>query len=78
MSQVDLTEAGFVDKRIGRGVSHADSDPIAERANYGSIKTLKTRLQALNGTYYTNARINTMTKNDMIYALRSLGDATGI
>lgn len=78
MSQVDLTETGFVDKRIGKGISHADTDPIAERANYSSIKSLKTRLQALNGTYYTNARINTMTKNDMVYALRSLGDATGI
>lgn len=79
MSQVDLSENSFSDKRIGAGVTHAGSDPVTERGNYSSIKTLKTRLQSLNSIYYTNARINSMTKNDMIYALRLISsDAAGL
>ena len=32
--------------------------------------TMRTRLAALNGAYYTAARLNNMTRNDMVYALR--------
>lgn len=44
-------------------------------ANYGSISAMKTRLAAANGTYYTAARLNQMTFNDLVYALRETDDA---
>ena len=44
-----------------------------------TVGNLKTRLQALNAAYYTNARLETMTKNDQQYALRqATGDSAGI
>lgn len=46
--------------------------------NYVDITKLRARLIAINGTIYTTARLNTMTLNDMIYALRTLDDAAGI
>lgn len=39
-------------------------------ANDDSIATMKARLTAINAGYYTAARLNTMTPNDLLYALR--------
>lgn len=78
MAEFDIGNAnGFVDKRHGRGTSGASV--LAEQNNYDSIYLLRTRLAALNGTYYTAARMNSMTKNDLIYALRQASsDVAGI
>lgn len=46
--------------------------------NDDSIATMKTRLAAINGTYFTAARLNTMTVNDMVYALRLADNPTTI
>lgn len=51
---------------------------VATPANYASIAAMKTRLAAINGTYFTTARMNTMTVNDLIYALRLNDDPTTI
>jgi hypothetical protein len=68
---------GFVDKRQGRGQTGA---PVqAEQANFASISTMKTRLAALAAGSYTTARLNTMSDNDLVYALRvASADAAGI
>lgn len=67
----------FIDKRRGRGGTGADV--VAEAANMQSVSLLKARLTALNATAYSAARLATMTKNDMIYALRvASADAAGI
>ena len=67
----------FPDKRRGRGSTGADV--TAETANYSTISTLKARLTALAPSSYTAARMATMTRNDLIYALRvASGDAAGI
>ncbi len=47
-------------------------------ANYSSISAMRTRLAAISGTAYSAARLNSMTPNDMIYALRLNDDATSI
>lgn len=53
--------------------------PLTEVTNAGTVAALKARLTALNGTSYTAARLNSMTKNDMLYALRvESADAAGI
>lgn len=64
---------GFSDKRRGRAFTGAD--PNAEASNLMSISTMRTRLAAINAGYYTSARLDAMTANDMVYALR---DTAGI
>lgn len=72
-----VPEATFVDKRRGRGGTGAPV--VAEIANMTSVSALKARLTALNATSYTAARMNTMTVNDLIYAVRiASADAAGI
>lgn len=47
-----------------------------EDTDYGSITALRTRLDAIDSGYYTPAMLDTMTYNDMIYAVR-LNDSPG-
>lgn len=42
------------------------------------ITAMRAQLQTLNAAYYTNARLNTMSKNDMVYALRVGYDSAGL
>ena len=64
---------GFEDKRRGRVLTGTDNN--AERTNMLSVSDMRTRLTALNAGYYTTARLDAMTVNDMLYALR---DVAGI
>lgn len=75
-SYVDKGEArGFVDKRRGRGQA---ATALATPVNYTSDAAMETRLAAINGAYYTTARLNQMTQSDKIYALRTADDSAGI
>ena len=65
----------FVDKRRTQG---AAAGVVGTPANYATVAAMRTRLAAINGTYYTAARLNNMTDNDMVYALRLNDDAAGI
>lgn len=56
---------GGADDRTG----HWDTD-------YPTIASLRARLQAINATTYSNAQLDKMTLNDMIYAVR-VNDAPG-
>ena len=78
MANLDIENAlGIPDKRQGRGQTGAHV--LSEINNMTTVGNLKTRLQALNAAYYTNARLETMTKNDLQYALRqATGDSAGI
>lgn len=56
-----------------------DGDKLEhEDADYVSVTALRTRLAAIDGTYYTAARMNTMTYNDMVYAVRLNDSASTI
>jgi hypothetical protein len=66
---------GFVDKRRLQSDS---ASGLSNVANYGSVSALRTRLTAINAGYYTAARLNQMTKNDMVYAVRVNDDLAGI
>lgn len=69
---------GVVDKRqTGVGAVPLSTQPLATPANYASEATLRTRLIAIGGVYVT-AYIDTMTLNDMVYAVRLSDDAAGI
>jgi hypothetical protein len=77
MAQIDFDNCfGFVDKRAGRGYAGASS--LVEQNNYDNVTDMRTRLAALNAGYYTSARLDAMTKNDMVYNLRVLSDTAGI
>lgn len=47
----------------GERSEHEDTD-------YVTVTALRARLTAIDGTYYTAARLNAMTYNDMVYAVR--------
>lgn len=65
----------YIDKRRGRDFNNQAQ---AEHANYSTINTMRARLVALAPATYTTARLETMTTNDMEYAIRVLsGDNAG-
>lgn len=68
-------QSGFVDKR--RTATTTDTG-LGAPVNYTSVSALRTRLAAINGAYFTSARLDQMTKNDMVYALRLADDAAGV
>ncbi len=69
MAEFDIGDATeVVDKRLGRGTSGVSQ--LAEVNNATSTSAMRTRLAVLDGTYFNTSRLNTMTKNDLLYALR--------
>jgi hypothetical protein len=64
-----------VDKRQTQGL---DTQQIATPANYASVAAMRTRLNAISATSYSATRLDSMTVNDMVYALRLNDDAAGI
>lgn len=74
---MDAPELGFIDRRRTTSPAIAATS-IGTIANYGSITALRTRLAAISGASFTAARLDTMTINDMIYALKINDDALGI
>ena len=69
-------ETGFIDTRTGRGSITAAL--VGTPANYWSIGAMRTRLTAISGTTFTAARLDAMTENDMVFALRNNDDPTSI
>ena len=68
---------GFVDKRHGR--VNSSTTKLAEEANYGNVSSMRTRLTAISATKYPSWKLDAMTKNDMVSALRlETGDKAGI
>lgn len=61
---------GFVNKQKTQG---AATGGLGTPTNYASVNSLRTRLAALG---YTSARLDNMTRNDMVYALRLADDPT--
>jgi hypothetical protein len=71
------TGKGFIDKRRGR--VNASTTLLAEEANYDNIASLRTRLAAINASKYSAVKLDAMTRNDMVYALRvETSDSAGI
>jgi hypothetical protein len=70
---------GVVDKRqVQVGPTPLLTQAIATPANYASVSTLRTRLNAIGAPYTTASYLDAMTVNDMVYALRVSDDAAGI
>lgn len=79
MADLDIMDPfGITDKRKGRG-NTTSTHQLAEANNMTTIAGMKARLTTLNATTYTAARLATMTRNDLIYALRvASADSAGI
>ena len=79
MANLDINDPlGIQDVRRGRGTTSA-AHTLAEIANTTTVGGLRARLAALDAAAFTTARLDTMTENDMLYALRvRTGDSAGI
>jgi hypothetical protein len=66
---------GIVDKRMGQGNSATQHSGTTE-TNTKDVTSMRARLAAINGAYYTSAMLDKMTTNDMLYAIR-LNDEAG-
>lgn len=69
----------MADFQIGNphGVQKVDGDNRSgayENENLVSIDAMKTRLEAVDSDYYTDARLDNMTFNDLVYAVRLADD----
>lgn len=71
MAQIG-SPSGFVDKRITQGQI---TDVRATPANYASHASVAARLTAINGTYFSAAKLPIYTYNDKLYAMRMNDDA---
>lgn len=78
MADVDTENVyGIVDKRRNNKGQNT-SQLLTTAANYDDVASLKARLGAISATTYSAARLNSMTKNDMVFALRHTDDAAGL
>lgn len=69
---------GFANSRKAIDGMGGQGSNLGNASNYVSITAMRTRLAAANGAYYTTARLDTLTVNDMIFALRNIDDASSI
>lgn len=70
---------GITDKRRSTAANAVSGTTVlGTPLNYVDITKLRARLTALNAGRYTSAYLDTLTLNDMMYALRTLDDPTGI
>jgi hypothetical protein len=76
--QMSPPNLGFVNSLRAVAGSLGTSSGLTTPANYVSIAGLRGALNAANAGYYTVARLDTMTVNDMVFALRSIQDKTTI
>ena len=71
-------QAGFVAVSIGNGTTNKTNmnggvgapDLALDLDNMDNIAAMKTRLAAVDAGFYTAARLNTLSYNDMMYAVR--------
>jgi len=69
----------FVDARESTAAaSNNNADQIATPANYADEAALDARLTAISVTTYTVTRLQHMTRNDKVFAVRSSDDAASI
>lgn len=67
---------GLTTSHVGDADSRSNitgsTDPESgfDDADLDSISAMRTRLAAIDASYYTTARLDQMTHNDMVYAIR--------
>lgn len=74
-AQIGQFDAGFTNRQQSQG---QQTQPVGVPANYWGISSARARLNTKNAAYYTAIRMNQMTVNDLLYALRIEDDPTTI
>lgn len=77
---------GFAAVSVGNGSTNKSNlnggtgapDAALDLDNNDNIAAMKTRLAAVDAGFYTAARLNTMTYNDLVYAVRVADASTTI
>jgi hypothetical protein len=67
---VGALDALCVPNKQRTGKVHTGSSHVSTPANYASVADLRSALQTFNASYYTNALLDKLTTNDMVYAAR--------
>lgn len=65
-------DSQMVDQQVGNFIGVTAIKEISQQSEFGSIENMKERLSAIDGSTFTKARMNIMTYNDLVYALRTL------
>lgn len=76
-TQIGQIDIDFVNSLKAVAIPGSTSNLVTP-VNYSSISALDAALIAANGTYYTQARCDSLTVNDKVFALRSIQDKTTI
>lgn len=79
-------QLGFAAVSIGNGSTNKANmnggtgapDAALDIDTTDNIAAMKTRLAAIDAGFYTTARLNTMTFNDMVFAIRTNDNASTI
>jgi hypothetical protein len=77
-TQIGIIDLDFVNSRRAAPDMGGSGSNLNVAGDYASITALDTKLLALNPTYYTQARLDSMTTNDKVFAMRNMQDATSI
>jgi len=79
MADLEVGSIHGVNANAGQNINGGDDDGAAfNDSDMLTIDAMRARLTAISATSYTVARLNTMTKNDMIYAIRVHDHAVGV
>lgn len=69
----------FIDKnRATAGSVARSTKSVGSPANYADFASMDARLNAISATTYTQKVLDSMNRNDKIYALRMLDDPTTV
>lgn len=77
-TQLSPPDVNFVNSLRAVADQGGSGSQLNTVANYGSISALRGALNTANAGYYTVARLDQMTVNDMVFALRNMQDAKTI
>jgi hypothetical protein len=75
--QLTPPAVNFPDKRRTSSAANGNKN-VTTPANFASNNDLDAALTAANGTYYTAARLDKMTQNDKVHALRLIQESGSI
>ncbi len=79
MASMQIGNIHNLPARGGKGQNGGSADDAGFfNANLGNLAAKKARLTAINGTLYTAQMLNTMTHNDLDYAIRVLDNPATI
>ena len=76
--QIGTQEFCIPDKRRTAVAVLASTNSLTTPLNMDSISALRTRLAAIDATFYSSARLDAMTLNDMQYAVRTADELASI